>query len=154
MKIIIEVPGINDHKRVNELAKQVQELHVEWNPDIYVSVDEVIQSDYYESLIRNNEIITAKIENEIVGYLVFTIKEVSVPILRRKKVMAIDSICVDEKFRGLGIGTRMLEYVKDLAGKSGCTDLSLSVYHSNTNAVKMYESFGFKKKNISYTMKI
>ena len=30
MNITIEVPKIDDFKRVNELAKQVHELHVNW----------------------------------------------------------------------------------------------------------------------------
>lgn len=37
MKTKIEVPKIEDFNRVNELAVQVHELHVEWDSDLYKS---------------------------------------------------------------------------------------------------------------------
>ena len=154
MNIIIDTPGIDERKIVNDIAKQGHDLHVGWNPDIYLTVDEVMQKDYYEDLIRNNALLVAREEGEIVGYLVYSIKEVSIPIMKYRKMLYIDSICVDEKCRGRGIGTRMLEYAKDLAEKSACTELSLSVCHSNASAIKIYEDFGFEQKSISYRLKI
>ena len=54
--LVLIVPKIDDFKRVNELAKQVHELHVNWNPDLFLSVDEVLQKDYFEVLMQNKEI--------------------------------------------------------------------------------------------------
>lgn len=45
MQITIEIPQIEDFSRVNELAKQVQELHVNWRLDLFLSVDEVISKE-------------------------------------------------------------------------------------------------------------
>ena len=42
MEIIIEIPKIEDFKKLNELARQVHELHVNWRPDLFLIVDEVI----------------------------------------------------------------------------------------------------------------
>ena len=38
MDIVVEIPNIEDFKKVNELAVQVHEMHVTWNPDIFKSV--------------------------------------------------------------------------------------------------------------------
>ena len=154
MDIVVEVPKIEDFKRVNELAVQVHEMHVTWNPDIFKSVEEVINKEYFENLIKNEEIYIAKVDKEIVGYIIFNIKEKENPSMRYRKQLNIDAICVDEKYRGKGIGTKILESIKEIAKTRGCTDLYLTVNQENENAIKVYEKFGFKVKNIAYMMKL
>ena len=41
MEITIEIPKIDDFTRINELAKQVHDIHVNWRPDIFLSTNEV-----------------------------------------------------------------------------------------------------------------
>jgi ribosomal protein S18 acetylase RimI-like enzyme len=154
MNVAIEIPEIDDFKRVNELAKQVQELHVNWNPDLYVSVDEVLKKDYFENLIQNKEIFIAKMKNEIVGYVIFYIKEKENHSMRYRKQLNIEAICIDENCRGNGIGTLLLEHIKSIGKEQGCTDMYLTVNQKNESAIKVYEKFGFKVKNIAYIMKL
>ena len=154
MNIVVEVPKMEDFKRINELALQVHEMHVTWNPDIFKSVKEVINKEYFENLIKNEEIYIAKVDKEIVGYIIFNIKEKENPSMRYRKQLNIDAICVDEKYRGKGIGTKILESIKEIAKTKGCTDLYLTVNQENENAIKVYEKFGFKVKNIEYMMKL
>ena len=82
MQIKIEVPRIEDFKEVNKLAKQVHDLHVKWRPDLFLSIDEVISIEEFEKMIQNKEIIIAKIQDEIVGYTTFNIKEKDKPGFR------------------------------------------------------------------------
>ena len=154
MEIEIEIPKVEDFKRVNELARQVHVIHVNWNPDLFLNVEEVIQKDKFENLIQSKEIIIAKLENKIVGYVTFSIKEKENPSMRYRKQLNIEAICVDENCRGKGIGTLLLEYIKKIGKEQGCTDMYLTVNQENENAIKVYEKFGFKVKNIAYMMKI
>ena len=154
MELIIETPKIEDFKEVNKLARQVHELHVNWNPDLFLSVNEVITKDHFEKMIEAKEILVAKIEDEFVGYVTFNIKEKENPSMRYRKQLNIEAICVDEKHRGEGIGTELLNYLKDYGKQLGCTDLYLTVNKENKKAIKMYENFGFKVRNIAYIMKI
>ena len=154
MNIEIEVPEIKDFKRVNELAKQVHKLHVNWNPDLFLNVEEVLKKDYFENLIQNKEILIAKVNNEILGYVIFSIKEKENHSMRYRKQLNIEAICVDENSRGNGIGTRLLEHIKNTGKEQGCTDMYLTVNQENRNAINVYEKFGFKVKNIAYMMKI
>ena len=154
MKTIIEIPRIEDFNKVNELAKQVHELHVNWRPDLFLSVDEVISKEYFEEMIQAKEIFVAKIENEIVGYITINIKEKNNPSMRYRKQLQIEAICVDEENRGKGIGTELLKYVKKFGKENNCTDLYLTVNKENENAIKAYEKFGFKVKSIADSMKI
>ncbi len=154
MNAAIEIPKIDDFKRVNELAKQVHELHVNWNPDLFLSVDEVLQKDYFENIIQNKEIFIAKVKNEIMGYVIFSIREKPNPSMRYRKQLNIEAICVDENCRGNGIGTLLLEHIKNIGKEQGCTDMYLTVNQENESAIKVYEKFGFKVKNIAYMKKI
>lgn len=150
----IEVPKMTDYIEINNLAKQVQELHVNWRPDLFLSVDEVIKKEELKEKIDNGEIFVAKLENNIVGYIIFNIKEKNNPNMRYRKQLNIEAICIDEKNRGRGIGKELLKFVRVIAKENNCTDMYLTVNEENINAIKLYEKFGFKVKNIAYSMKI
>lgn len=154
MSITIEIPKMKDFNRVNKLAKQVHELHVNWRPDLFLSVDEVISKECFEKMIQNKEIFVAKIQDEIIGYITFNIKEKNNPSMRYRKQLQIEAICVDEKTRGKGIGTQLLKHVKQYGKENNCTDIYLTVNEENVSAIKMYEEFGFKVKSIAYSMQI
>ncbi len=154
MEVVIEIPKLQDFEKVNILAKQVHDLHVNWNPDLFLKVDEVISKEYFEEKIESKEIFIAKLQDKIVGYVIFNIVEKKNPIMRYRKQLSIEAICVDEKSRGKGIGTLLLEHVKNKAKEQKCTHIYLTVNQENENAIKVYEKFGFQVKNIAYMLKI
>ena len=154
VNVIIELPKIEDFKRVNELAVQVHEIHVNWNSDLFKSVKEVFNKENFKTRIDNKELFVAKVNNEIAGYILFNISEKDNPIMRYRKQLNIEAICVDEKYRGNGIGTQLLEHLRNTGKEQGCTDMYLTVNQENENAIKVYEKFGFKVKNIAYMMKL
>lgn len=154
MELKIELAQTKDFKNVNELAKQVQELHVLWRPDLFLSVENVIREEDFERFIENKEIVVAKLQDEIVGYMMFSIKEIIKNIMRYRKQISIEAICVDEKYRGKGIGTSLLNYAKKIGKENHCTDIYLTVNEENEDAIRLYEKFGLKVKNIAYSMEI
>ena len=154
MELNIETPQKEDWKKVNELAKQVQELHVKWRPDLFLRVDMVITQEEFEKMVESKEIVVAKMKDEIIGYMMFNIKEIIKNIMRYRKQISIEAICVDEKCRGNGIGTALLEYAKKIGKENDCTDIYLTVNEENEGAIKLYERFGLKVKNIAYSMEI
>lgn len=152
--MIIEIPKITDYIEINNLAKQVHRLHVKWRPDLYLDIDEVIKKEDLKEKIQSNEIIVAKMQNNIVGYVTFNIQEKNNPIMRYRKQLQIEAICVDENNRCKGIGTELLKHLKKIAKEKNCTDIYLTVNEENINAIKLYEKFGFKVKSIAYSMQI
>lgn len=154
MEVTIDVPKAEEFEAVNQLAKQVHKLHVEWRPDLFLDVEEVIHRDYFEEILKNENIVVAKMQSEIVGYMTFCIQEKNHHGVRFRKYLKIDAICVDEKNRENGIGTKLLKFAKEKAKENDCTDLDLTVNEENENAIKVYEKFGFKVRNIAYSMKI
>ena len=154
MDIKIIKPTIENQVEINELAKQVHKLHVNWNPDLFLDVEEVISMERLNNLMQTNSIYVAKIDNKIVGYIIFDIKEKDNGFMRYRKLLSIDTLCVDKDFRGQGIGTKMLEFAKGIAKEQNCTDMNLTVNPNNENAIKLYEKFGMEVHNLSYMMKL
>ena len=150
----IEIPKMEDLNSINIIARQVHEIHVNWRPDLFISVDEAINKDELEELINNGEIYVAKENNNIVGYIIIEIMEKNNRKMRYKKILEISNLGVEEKYRNKGIGTELLNFIKNKAIENNCTDLYLTVNEENKNAIKLYEKFGFRIKNIAYSMQI
>ena len=54
-------------------------------------------------------------------------------------------ILVDYRCKALGLGRRMTEFAIAKARELGCPSIRLSVYSSNTYAIGLYRSLGFKE---------
>lgn len=150
----IEIPKKEELEEVNKIARQVHELHVGWRPDIFKSVHYVIEKERFESLIEDKKIYVMRDEDKIVGYVTIEIKERNSTGMHYRKILDLDAICIDNNYRGKGLGTELINYIIDLGKKEKCTDLYLSVNEENTDAIKLYEKIGMRVKNISYSMKI
>lgn len=57
----------------------------------------------------------------------------------------IISIAVSPEFRGQGLGRKLLDEVSENLRKAGATSILLQVEATNTTAINLYESSGFKK---------
>ena len=153
-KLKIIQPTIDEWSKINELAKQVHKLHINWNSDLFLDVEEVISMERLNKLLETDSIYVAKVNGEIVGYIIIDIKEKDNGFMRYRKLLSIDTLCIDEDFRGQGIGTKILEFAKNIAKEQNCTDMHLTVNPNNENAIKVYEKFGMKVYNLSYMMKL
>ena len=153
-KLKIIQPTIDEWSKINELAKQVHKLHINWNSDLFLDVEEVISMERLNKLLETDSIYVAKVNGEIVGYIIIDIKEKDNGFMRYRKLLSIDTLCIDEDFRGQGIGTKILEFAKNIAKEENCTDMHLTVNPNNKNAIKVYEEFGMKVYNLSYMMKL
>lgn len=58
--------------------------------------------------------------------------------------LLLNALCVDERFRGKGIGTRLITLTKKKAKEEGLRALSLIVFADNTDAQRVYVRCGFK----------
>ncbi|MBP2628079.1 MAG: GCN5-related N-acetyltransferase [Firmicutes bacterium] len=63
---------------------------------------------------------------------------------RVENSLFLDSIYVDERFRGLGIGNRLIDATKQKAKQNGYKQLSLMVMNDNVIARRAYERNSFE----------
>ncbi|MEH7238552.1 GNAT family N-acetyltransferase [Bacillus sp. JJ1562] len=60
----------------------------------------------------------------------------------------VDTICVDDRFRGYGIGTMLLKEAEKTALQKGYPKVSLNVAKDNPNAKKLYTRMGYKEEKV------
>ena len=150
----IAIPNINDLQEIDKIAVQVHEFHVNWRPDIFESTDTIISADELKQMIDNKEIIVAKKNNRVVGYVILYSSEGKKKGYRYRKQLEVAAMGIDKDYRNQKIGTQLLEYIKAYALENGYTDLRLTVNEENANAIHLYEKVGFKVKNIAYSCRI
>ena len=143
-----------DRAAVEALAQQIHRLHVQWRPDLYTLADEMWSQERFQEALAQRQLFVAKIDNVVVGYVLFRIRNYDMIGHVKRRALFVDEICVDEMSRNQGIGTEMMTEVRALARAFGCTDLQLGVYPQNEEGVAFYQKCGFRIKSIDMQMKI
>lgn len=151
---MLELARESDWEAVNRLSVQIHDLHAAWRPDIYYRSEEPYPRDAFLEDIRNRLVYVALLGGTVVGYVVLAVMEKEGPGTVTKKLMRLDSICVDEALRGQGIGKAMVMDVRALARAFGCRELILGVHPENDGAVSFYQKCGFRIRTINMDMKI
>ena len=151
---MLELAVESDREAVNAMALQVHAMHVSWRPDIYEMVEELYPQERFQEAVKERQLYVAKLGGVTVGYVLLKLRSYDWPGMVRRKVLLVDEICVEEAYRGHGIGKAMMEDVHALAKAFGCTDLQLGVYPQNDGAVVFYQNCGFTIRSIEMQRKV
>lgn len=151
---MIELARAADRADVNRLARQVHEMHVSWRPDLYTMPEEIFPEELFSELVMARELYVAKINGVVAGFAWVRMRLSEGHGQVTRKVMLVNQLCVDVALQNRGIGTRMMEEVRVLARAFGCTDLQLSVYPQNDEAVSFYQKCGFMIQSINMQRKV
>ena len=142
---------INDIPKLNDLLRQVLNVHHEGRPDIFKGNAKKYTDDELVEIIKNDRrpIFVADNDGEVVGYAFCVFQQhIDNNILTDIKTLYIDDLCVDEQKRGLHVGTKLYNYVLDFAKQSGCYNVTLNVWYCNQSALKFYEKLGLVPQKI------
>lgn len=151
---MLELARECDWEAVNRLSVQIHDLHVGWRPDIYYHSEEPFPKETFLEGIHDRLVYVAKIGETVMGYVVLSVMNKGGPGTVEKKVMRLDSICVDEDYRGHGIGKAMVADVRALARAFRCQELLLGVHPENDSAVGFYQKCGFRIRTINMDMMV
>ena len=154
--IIIRKAKISDFQGIHNLIMQVHKLHVNEKNDIYKDVDPMNFEEFRTELSNSNNIyLIAELENEIVGICFSQIREISNnKIMKNRKILHIENICVDENIQKKGIGKKLYNQIVELAKEKNIDNIELMVWGFNENAIKFYENLGMNIKNLKFEQKI
>ncbi len=134
-----------DADRINELRRQVNELHVSGRPNHFkAGFGEELQK--HVNMYLTDGIGYAAVDEEdgqIVGMvMVDYIDRPESPYRYAERFAHIAEICVDEKYRRRGVGKRLLNFVKADAKEKGFPRIELDVWAFN-DALAFYEAEGY-----------
>jgi ribosomal protein S18 acetylase RimI-like enzyme len=92
-----------------------------------------------ESSEKSFTTLLCEVDGRVVGYA--TIEE---PIWDLSRHVGELGIAVLPEYRRIGVGSALLGSLFELASKKGFEKITLSVFHTNRNAISLYRRFGFK----------
>ena len=117
-----------DLKRVREIEKSSFTL------DAY-------SEERFENLYKKHpdDFIVAEKNNNIVGYII---------AYENGGFLDFNSMAVDKKYRGLGIGRLLVNFILERFKKRGLKKASLEVRPTNETALSFYQNLGFKISGI------
>lgn len=149
MNTIVRSAGREDYNAVITILNQVQQMHVDWRPDIYRPNDNLIPEESFEKLAESDTFFVAEMDGTIVGVLEIVFRHIESPSHVTRNVIFIDTMAVDEKYRGMGIGHLFFDKVKEIREEKHCDGIELQVNAKNKAAYEMYRKYGFTEKSIN-----
>ncbi len=109
-------------------------------PESYVKAFEEIEAD------KNNELIIAEKDGEIVGTLQITFTP-SISFQGGKRA-TVESVRVDKKYRGQGFGKELMKWAIGRAREENCVAVQLTTNSDRKDAHRFYEDLGFKGSHL------
>lgn len=136
-----------DLPAVNEIAREVHELHCTKRCDLYRRSYPVIDKERWEEYQEKAWVLVAETEQKIVGYAVCFIKQrQDIAILIDHQTLFIDAFGVRKACQRQGIGRQLLAAIKEKARDRGCERLELQVMSFNSEALSFYRRLGLREK--------
>ena len=109
-------------------------------PESYIKAFEEIAAD------KNNELVIAEIDGAIVGTLQITFTP-SISFQGGKRA-TVESVRVDEKYRGRGIGKELMKWAINRAREENCFAVQLTTNADRADAHRFYENLGFNGSHL------
>ncbi len=149
MNLKIREANINDiDNGLLEVFIEGYRYHQKGRPDIFVNLsDKELKNDLIQNLDRLSTIVILDDEH-IVGYLSYIIKK------QHTWKLNVDQLVILERYRGKGLGKKLMDEAKKIAQENGCDRIELNCWLFNENALAMYEHIGFNRQRTIYELKI
>src|SRR5215510_7057657 len=134
-----DVPSIVRLLAEDDLGSQ-REHYADPLPESYYQAFEQIRRD------TNHELIVAELNEEVIG----TLHLMFLPSLSYQGGLRaqIESVRVDQAYRGQGLGSQMMKWTIERARARGAHVLQLTTHASRTDAHRFYERLGFKRSHL------
>jgi len=107
-------------------------------------IDEISEITLHNFLATDNYMVVAEDKGEIIGTATLHFQR---KLIRNGGIAAfIEDVAVREKYRGQGVGAKLVEHLIEEARKSGCYKVNLSCFPER---VAFYERCGLKQESIT-----
>lgn len=137
-----------DLDKINELRKQVNDIHVEGRPDLFKAGFGAEIRDFAKVIMsgENSDIIVAERNGIICGMAcVNYVNKPETPYTKERSFYHVQEIAVDANFRRQGVAKEMVEFMIADAKKRNLGRIELDVWEFNDSAIEFYLAVGFKQ---------
>lgn len=143
---------LNDLTTLNELNKEVQELHHELYPTIFKPNSDADKSTFFANFLKkeHSEILIKYTEKEelAIGYVMYAEKIYpETEFTFQRKSIYIHHILVKTAFQGKGVGRELMQVVLETAKEKNVNCVELDYWSKNTEAKAFFEKHHFSTYN-------
>ena len=151
MDIIFRTATLDDLPEIvlmlaDDILGRQRERYEDPLPESYVRAFGEIEAD------PNNQLIVAEIKGEVIGTLQLTYAP-SISFQGGKRA-TVESVRVDERFRGQGIGRELMLWAIERARTDGCISMQLTTNSEREDAHRFYRNLGFTSSHIGMKLKL
>lgn len=141
------IEDVNEIAKLYDMAIDYEDAHIKytsWQKGIYPTADTAklgVKNDSMYVLEGGNKLLAAVIidNRQPPEY-----RNISWGVTAKQSaVMVIHTLCVHPECSGLGIGSAIVDFAKELAKKTKCLAIRLNTTSRNTLAIRLYEKNGF-----------
>ena len=137
-----------DLDRINELRKQVNDIHVEGRPDIFKAGFGTELRHHAQVLMNgeNSDIIVAERDGIICGMAcVDYVNKPETAYGNARCFYHVQEIAVDANHRWQGVAKELFEFMIVDAKKRELGKIELDVWEFNDSAIEFYQAVGFRQ---------
>lgn len=142
----VRLANENELNRINELRRQVNNLHVAGKSEVFKPGFNRELQDYIFEIWKDpeKEIAVAEQDGVICGFAVLHhINKPENPFMYERDFLDIDEFGVDEAFRRQGVAAAMIAFIRAFAAEKGFHRIELNMWEFNQSALAFYEAAGF-----------
>lgn len=139
-KIVVREAVLDDYSSLTELAWQLG--HKEEAGRIRTRLLDLLKRD-------DHRILVAEVDGKIAGWVHAFLNRP----LHKVTVVEIAGLVVDQNYRKMGIGRRLLDTAEDWAKTQGCDQVTLCSNITREGAHQFYQTIGYKLTKTQYTFK-
>ena len=136
-----------DLEKINEIRKQVNDIHVIGKPEVFKAGFPDELKNYVYDIFSDplKKIVVYDSDGTICGFATLNhITKPESPYMQERDFLDIDEFGVDEKYRRQGIAREMISFIRSYAKSEGFSRLELNMWEFNSGALGFYEAAGFK----------
>ena len=133
-----------DISSILSLLDEVNEIHEKARPYIFKRGQKYHEKDV-EALLEDKKVhILVAEEETVLGYaILFEEEQKEDELMKERRFLYLDDLCVDKKARGKGVGSLLLREAEKLARSLSYSTITLRVWSFNEKAVAFYQKEGY-----------
>ena len=141
-EIIIREAGLEELPKIADLKRQIHLVHVNGRPDLFAPYQGAEAFEGHAAA-KNCSLLLAETDGIPVGFVLLQyVERPASPYMNARRFVHVEEFCVDENHQRMGIGSRLMERLKQLAREKGYSRIELDVWGFNESAKRFYEASG------------
>lgn len=135
---------IEDIPEMERLLEQILAVHHALRPDLFRAQGRKYDAAQLEEIIGTPglPVFVDVDRGRVTGYIMCREQLTCSATQLSVKTLYVDDLCVDERFRGKGIGKKLFESARDYARAGGFYNMTLHVWEGNPGGMAFYRAMG------------